>query len=295
MKCFLLNYIKSKPHINYFNKNNYFIEQMSLSLIEIKSKFFGRTLNKLGNLVLKLDNLVGMESEFGKKYSTVPSIDQFTSKCEKKEEPVELKQETPLENKKKEKIIKEKKDEKLIDNNDKKKVKQEKDKDESQKYVDCDLRVGKVVKCIQMEGSDNLYHCWVDIGESELREIGCGLRKYGVPIEEFTKELIVVFANLKEKKLASVMSKGMIMSAATEDEKQFELIRPAKGSVPGDSIFLEGGKPRESNAEILSSNKFAKVLLFKSDEDLNACFAGVKLQTTSGNVKVNSLKNCLIK
>ena len=47
----------------------------------------------------------------------------------------------------------------------------------------------------------------IDLGEGKLREIGSGLRQF-IPIEEMTREgtLCVVFANLKPRKLAHIMS-----------------------------------------------------------------------------------------
>mmetsp|Transcript_3459 Transcript_3459/g.5883 ORF Transcript_3459/g.5883 Transcript_3459/m.5883 type:complete len:110 (+) Transcript_3459:4-333(+) len=71
----------------------------------------------------------------------------------------------------------------------------------------CDLRVGKIVECVECPDSEKLFIEKVDIGEEELREIGSGVRPI-VPVEEMLKadSLIVVFANLKPRKLAHIMS-----------------------------------------------------------------------------------------
>ena len=65
----------------------------------------------------------------------------------------------------------------------------------------------------------------IDVGEKSLREIGTGLRKH-VESSELLNKYVIVFANLKPKKLADFSSNGMVMSAVMEDESQMELIRP---------------------------------------------------------------------
>ena len=70
----------------------------------------------------------------------------------------------------------------------------------------CDLRVGKIVEVEECPNSDKLYIEKVDIGEGELREIGTGGRPF-IDIEEMRKDaFICVFANLKPRKLAHIMS-----------------------------------------------------------------------------------------
>lgn len=50
----------------------------------------------------------------------------------------------------------------------------------------------------------------------------------------------VVFANLKPRKLAHIMSQGMVMMASNADKTEIELIRPPAGSKIGERVFLEG-------------------------------------------------------
>ena len=74
-------------------------------------------------------------------------------------------------------------------------------------YAISDLRVGKIVECEICPNSDKLYIEKIDLGEGTLREIGSGLRQF-VPMEEMLREgsLCVVYANLKPRKLAHIMS-----------------------------------------------------------------------------------------
>lgn len=265
---------------------------MNYAVEELKSKYFKKSLTSLGNIILNLDNILGTESEFGKKYSDIKELkmksenkniinnedkkdDAFDSKTDKKEKK-EKKDTKPKNEKNEDKKDSNKKDENLL------------------KFEDIDLRVAQVEKIIDMEGSDNLYHCFVNVGEGTLRTIGCGLRKFGVSKEEFTKDKIVVFANLKEKKLATIMSQGMILSASNKEGSQFELIRPAKESKVGDNVYLdfEKNEPKVKFLECISANKFTKAMpLFSTNENLECCFSNYKLKTTTGNVVVPSLKN----
>lgn len=281
-------------------------------------KLFEKSLSKLGNIVYKLDNKLGLHSDFGFKYSTKPDLSHPENyKQEEKKETAQVevnnqeKPNTESTNKKEKKEKKETKEKKTenaeekIDNTNKevKDVKEAKEKPKKKEvdpnaklhdsFKDVDFRVAKVVKIINMEGSENLFHCWVDVGEENLREIGCGLRKYGVSAEEFTKLPIVVFANLKPKKLNNIMSNGMILCCENANKKEeFELVRPPLNSTPGEPVFLEGGKPKEQRADFISGNKFGKAIpLLKTDDNCVATFGGIKMFTSQGEVTVHSFKN----
>lgn len=54
------------------------------------------------------------------------------------------------------------------------------------------------------------------------------------------KGLVIVFANLKPRKLADIMSNGMIMCASNADKSTIELIRPPEGSKIGERVQLTG-------------------------------------------------------
>ena len=59
-------------------------------------------------------------------------------------------------------------------------------------------------------------------------------------MEEMLEGQIVVFANLKPKKLGGVPSEGMVLCAANEDKSKTELMRPPPGCVIGERIQLQG-------------------------------------------------------
>lgn len=52
--------------------------------------------------------------------------------------------------------------------------------------------------------------------------------------------LVIVFANLKPRKLADIMSNGMIMCASNEDKSVIEVIRPPEDSKIGERVQLTG-------------------------------------------------------
>lgn len=97
-------------------------------------------------------------------------------------------------------------------------------------FNDVDLRVGKVLEIKNKENSEEIYLLKIDLGEGSHRNIGTGLRKYVSP-EEFLGKNVLVFANLKPKKLGDFVSEGMVLCSYNEDETKFELPRPHQGNL----------------------------------------------------------------
>ena len=102
-------------------------------------------------------------------------------------------------------------------------------------YSKCDLRVGKILECEPHPDSAHVYREKIDLGEGEPRLIGSGLNGK-IPIEEMLTGYVIVFANLKPRKLVDFMSNGMVMCASSEDKSTIELIRPPEGCKIGDRI-----------------------------------------------------------
>ena len=65
--------------------------------------------------------------------------------------------------------------------------------------------------------------------------IGSGLNGK-IPIEEMLSGYVIVFANLKPRKLVDFMSNGMVLCASSEDKSTIELIRPPEGCKVGDRV-----------------------------------------------------------
>jgi methionine--tRNA ligase beta chain len=86
-------------------------------------------------------------------------------------------------------------------------------------WSQCDLRVGRIVECEPHPESAKLFVEKIDLGEGRLRTIASGLQEF-VPLEDMTKGLCIVFANLKPRKLADLMSEGMVLCAGNEEHTQ---------------------------------------------------------------------------
>src|SRR3546814_6549200 len=85
-----------------------------------------------------------------------------------------------------------------------------------------DLRVGKVVACEFVEGSDKLLRFELDAGELGKRQIFSGIRaSYGEP-EKLVGRNVVFIANLAPRKMRFGMSEGMILSAGFDAGQRSE-------------------------------------------------------------------------
>jgi methionyl-tRNA synthetase len=82
-------------------------------------------------------------------------------------------------------------------------------------FAKLDLRVGEVLECEKLEGSDKLLKSKIKVG-NEIRQIVSGIAKSFTPEEMVGKKVIVVF-NLKPAKLRGTLSEGMIL--ASEDKE----------------------------------------------------------------------------
>src|SRR5699024_7860928 len=80
-------------------------------------------------------------------------------------------------------------------------------------FAKLDLRIGKVLACELVEGSDKLLRFELDAGELGKRQIFSGIRaSYGAP-EQLVGRSVVFVANLAPRKMRFGISEGMILSA----------------------------------------------------------------------------------
>jgi methionyl-tRNA synthetase len=90
-------------------------------------------------------------------------------------------------------------------------------------FAKLDLRVGKVVACEFVEGSDKLLRFELDAGELGTRQIFSGIRAaYGEP-EKLVGRSVVFIANLAPRKMRFGVSEGMILSAGSGGSDLFLL------------------------------------------------------------------------
>src|SRR5207247_718833 len=80
-------------------------------------------------------------------------------------------------------------------------------------FAKLDLRIGKVLECAFVDGSDKLLRFKLDAGALGERQIFSGIRaSYGEP-ESLIGRHVVFIANLAPRKMRFGVSEGMILSA----------------------------------------------------------------------------------
>ena len=83
-------------------------------------------------------------------------------------------------------------------------------------FAKLELRVGKVVQAAAVPKKDKLLHLQVDLGEAKPRSIVAGIAQAYKPDQLVGKQVIVV-ANLAPRKLAGLVSEGMILAAGDDE------------------------------------------------------------------------------
>ncbi|MBJ7517299.1 MAG: methionine--tRNA ligase [Stenotrophomonas sp.] len=99
-------------------------------------------------------------------------------------------------------------------------------------FAKLDLRIGKVLACESVEGSDKLLRFELDAGDLGTRQIFSGIRaSYGEP-EKLVGRSVVFIANLAPRKMRFGLSEGMILSAGF-DGGALALLDADSAALPG--------------------------------------------------------------
>ncbi|HVT31174.1 MAG TPA: methionine--tRNA ligase [Rhodanobacteraceae bacterium] len=102
-------------------------------------------------------------------------------------------------------------------------------------FAKLDLRIGKVVACELVEGSDKLLRFELDAGDLGKRQIFSGIRAaYADPSKLVGREVVFI-ANLAPRKMRFGVSEGMILSAGSGGADLF-LLDVDDGAAPGMSV-----------------------------------------------------------
>lgn len=88
-------------------------------------------------------------------------------------------------------------------------------------FAKIELKVGTVVDCEELEGSDKLLKLSVDLGEETPRQVLSGIKQWYSPDDLKGKQFIFV-ANLEPRKMMGLESQAMILAA--DGEKPIPLI-----------------------------------------------------------------------
>jgi len=83
---------------------------------------------------------------------------------------------------------------------------------EFEEFARVDLRVGRVKKVEPVPGSRKLLKVIVDLGPLGERQILAGLAKWYKP-EDLEGKYVIVVANLRPKRMAGLVSQGMLLAA----------------------------------------------------------------------------------
>jgi len=102
-------------------------------------------------------------------------------------------------------------------------------------FAKLDLRIGKVLACEFVDGSDKLLRFELDAGALGKRQIFSGIRAaYGEP-EKLLGRNVVFIANLAPRKMRFGLSEGMILSAGDGGSDLF-LLDADQGAQPGATV-----------------------------------------------------------
>jgi methionyl-tRNA synthetase len=102
-------------------------------------------------------------------------------------------------------------------------------------FAKLDLRVGRVLACEAVEGSDKLLRFELDAGELGTRQIFSGIKAAYADPAKLVGRNVVFIANLAPRKMRFGLSEGMILSAGSGGADLF-LLDTDNGAVPGASV-----------------------------------------------------------
>jgi methionyl-tRNA synthetase len=99
-------------------------------------------------------------------------------------------------------------------------------------FAKLDLRIGKVLQCELVEGSDKLLRFELDAGELGKRQIFSGIRAAYQEPAKLVGRHVVFIANLAPRKMRFGVSEGMVLSAGLGGDQLF-LLDVDPGAEPG--------------------------------------------------------------
>ncbi len=102
-------------------------------------------------------------------------------------------------------------------------------------FARLDLRIGKVLACEAVEGSDKLLRFELDAGPLGRRQIFSGIRAAYAEPAQLVGRNVVFIANLAPRKMRFGLSEGMILSAGDGGADLF-LLDADQGAKPGATV-----------------------------------------------------------
>lgn len=102
-------------------------------------------------------------------------------------------------------------------------------------FAKLDIRLAEIKTCKPVEKADRLLQFTLDVGGEE-RTVVSGIRSFYSKPEDLVGKRVVYLANLKPKKIRGIMSQGMLLTAATDDDSMLELLQVQADIPSGSSI-----------------------------------------------------------
>lgn len=86
-------------------------------------------------------------------------------------------------------------------------------------FMEIELRTAKVLSCEPVQGADKLLLFKLDDGTEKERTIVSGIRKWYGDGASLVGKTVIIVANLKPAKIRGIVSEGMILSAADDNDE----------------------------------------------------------------------------
>ncbi|MBI2352922.1 methionine--tRNA ligase [Candidatus Dependentiae bacterium] len=102
-----------------------------------------------------------------------------------------------------------------------------------EEFLKVQMRVGTILTCEEVQGSDKLLKMQVDFGEFGRRQILSGIKKYYQPTDLINKQGIFV-VNLKPRKMMGMESHGMMLTAS--NNQGLKMLIPSQHVAQGAKI-----------------------------------------------------------
>ncbi|KAJ2610057.1 hypothetical protein EV177_004160 [Coemansia sp. RSA 1804] len=164
-----------------------------------------------------------------------------------------------------------------------------------------DLRVGHVLSVEKHPDADMLYVLSVSLGEPESannskdtkpRTIVSGLVKH-YSSDQLVGKSVVVFANMKPRKLRGIVSQGMLLAASSleNDVLTVEVLEAPEGARPGDIVTTDATEQQgnsQSTAGALGVCPFTKPLV-KKQSVIEVFIQGLELNQRSAKYRGHNL------
>lgn len=144
-------------------------------------------------------------------------------------------------------------------------------------FLQCDLRIGRIVEVAHHPEADGLFVLKVSYGTLETRTVCAGLRNF-LTDDEMRDRLVVTICNLKPRKLRGIDSEAMILAGSTKsDDGNKETVVPLvppESAAEGDIVSTKD-ITNERNVErgkFVSGKVWDKVVPRLSVQDGKACY-----------------------